>query len=211
MRNRSIRGTCDLYRDRPKNPSRDAWPSGRTQSSSLRHDAGAGFPVKCPFCTNAESKVTDTRASAQGDVIRRRRECESCARRFTTYERVEEVLPAVVKKDGRRESFDRQKVLGGLRRACEKRPVSLEALEAMIDSTERELMDSGEKEVSSRAVGEVIMRRLREVDSIAYVRFASVYRQFRDIDEFRAELETLAADPPLRAPPRADTTEERQR
>jgi len=167
--------------------------------------------VKCPFCTNAESKVTDTRASAQGDVIRRRRECESCARRFTTYERVEEVLPAVVKKDGRRESFDRQKVLGGLRRACEKRPVSLEALEAMIDSTERELMDSGEKEVSSRAVGEVIMRRLREVDSIAYVRFASVYRQFRDIDEFRAELETLAADPPLRAPPRADTTEERQR
>ena len=167
--------------------------------------------MKCPFCTNAESKVTDTRASAQGDVIRRRRECESCARRFTTYERVEEVLPAVVKKDGRRESFDRQKVLGGLRRACEKRPVSLEALEAMIDSTERELMDSGEKEVSSRAVGEVIMRRLREADSIAYVRFASVYRQFRDIDEFRAELETLAADPPLRAPPRADTTEERQR
>jgi transcriptional repressor NrdR len=167
--------------------------------------------VKCPFCTNAESKVTDTRASAQGDVIRRRRECESCTRRFTTYERVEEVLPAVVKKDGRRESFDRQKVLGGLRRACEKRPVSLEALEAMIDSTERELMDSGEKEVSSRALGEVIMRRLREADSIAYVRFASVYRQFRDIDEFRAELETLAADPPLRAPLRADSTEERQR
>ena len=155
--------------------------------------------MKCPFCANAESKVTDTRASAQGDVIRRRRECETCSRRFTTYERVEEVLPLVVKKDGRRESLDRQKLLGGLRRACEKRPISLDTLEAMVDATERELMDSGEKEVSSRALGESIMRRLRSVDSIAYVRFASVYRQFRDIEEFRAELETLAADPTLRA------------
>lgn len=164
--------------------------------------------MKCPFCTNVESKVTDTRASAQGDVVRRRRECESCARRFTTYERVEEVLPLVVKKDGRRESFDRQKLLGGLRRACEKRPVSLETLESMVDSTERELMDSGEKEVSSRALGESIMRRLRSADSIAYVRFASVYRQFRDIDEFRAELETLAAEP---HGPKADPTEERPR
>jgi len=151
--------------------------------------------VKCPFCANAESKVTDTRASAQGDVIRRRRECEACARRFTTYERVEEVLPLVVKKDGRREAFDRQKLLGGLRRACEKRPVSLETLESAVDAIERELMDSGEKEVSSRALGETVMRRLRGLDTIAYVRFASVYRQFRDIDEFRAELETLAAEP----------------
>lgn len=151
--------------------------------------------MKCPFCANAESKVTDTRASAQGDVIRRRRECEACARRFTTYERVEEVLPLVVKKDGRREALDRQKLLAGLRRACEKRPVSLETLEATIDAIERELMDSGEKEVSSRALGETVMRRLRALDSIAYVRFASVYRQFRDIEEFRAELETLAAEP----------------
>ncbi|HRG96351.1 MAG TPA: transcriptional regulator NrdR [Polyangiaceae bacterium] len=150
--------------------------------------------MKCPFCANAESRVTDTRASAQGDVVRRRRECESCARRFTTYERVEEVLPLVVKKDARREAFDRQKLLGGLRRACEKRPVSLEALEAMADATERELMDSGEKEVTSRALGESVMRRLRTADGVAYVRFASVYRQFRDIDEFRAELETLARD-----------------
>ncbi len=151
--------------------------------------------MKCPFCANAESKVTDTRASAQGDVIRRRRECEACVRRFTTYERVEEVLPLVIKKDGRREAFDRQKLLGGLRRACEKRPVSLEALESTIDAIERELMDSGEKEISSRALGETVMRRLRALDTIAYVRFASVYRQFRDIDEFRAELETLAAEP----------------
>ncbi len=151
--------------------------------------------MKCPFCASVESKVTDTRASAQGDVVRRRRECETCARRFTTYERVEEVLPLVVKKDGRREAFDRQKLLGGLRRACEKRPVSLEALEAMVDTTERELMDSGEKEVTSRALGESIMQRLRTADGVAYVRFASVYRQFRDIEEFRAELETLARAP----------------
>jgi transcriptional repressor NrdR len=150
--------------------------------------------VKCPFCANAESKVTDTRASAQGDVIRRRRECETCARRFTTYERVEDVIPLVVKKDGRREAFDRQKLLGGLRRACEKRPVPLESLEAMVDGVERELVDSGEKEVASRVLGEAVMRRLRAADTIAYVRFASVYREFRDIDEFRAELETLASD-----------------
>lgn len=156
--------------------------------------------MKCPFCANAESKVTDTRASAQGDVIRRRRECEACVRRFTTYERVEEVLPLVIKKDGRREAFDRQKLLGGLRRACEKRPVSLEALESTIDAIERELMDSGEKEISSRALGETVMRRLRALDTIAYVRFASVYRQFRDIDEFRAELETLAAEPKAGTP-----------
>ena len=150
--------------------------------------------MKCPFCANAESKATDTRASAQGDVIRRRRECEACARRFTTYERVEDVIPLVVKKDGRREAFDRQKLLGGLRRACEKRPVPLESLEAMVDGVERELVDSGEKEVPSRVLGEAVMRRLRAADTIAYVRFASVYREFRDIDEFRAELETLASD-----------------
>jgi transcriptional repressor NrdR len=156
--------------------------------------------VKCPFCSHVESKVIDSRASTAADVIRRRRECESCARRFTTYERVEEVLPLVVKKDGRREMFDRQKVLVGLRKACDKRAVSLETLEGVIDAIERALIDSGDKEVSAQAVGEKVMTELRKVDEIAYVRFASVYRSFRDIDEFRAELENIArtrkSDPP---------------
>ncbi len=175
--------------------SREREDPRRTVATAARLRGRLGAcAMKCPFCANGESRVTDTRASVQGDVVRRRRECESCARRFTTYERVEEVLPLVVKKDMRREAFDRQKLLGGLRRACEKRPVSLEALEAMADATERELMDSGEKEITSRALGESVMRRLRTADGVAYVRFASVYRQFRDIDEFRTELETLARD-----------------
>jgi transcriptional repressor NrdR len=148
--------------------------------------------MKCPFCASLESKVTDSRASATGDVIRRRRECEGCARRFTTYERVEEVLPLVVKKDGRREVFDRQKVLGSLRRACDKRAVPLARLEQTVDVIERELIDSGDKEVSSESVGERVMGRLREIDPVAYVRFASVYRQFRDIDELRTEIEQLS-------------------
>jgi len=148
--------------------------------------------VKCPFCGQLESKVTDSRAGTGGDVIRRRRECEACGRRFTTYERVEEVLPLVVKKDGRREAFDRQKVLGGLRRACDKRAVPLERMESIVDAIERELMDGGEKEVASERVGEKVMAHLREVDPVAYVRFASVYRQFRDIDELRSEIDQLS-------------------
>ncbi len=160
--------------------------------------------MRCPFCSHLESKVIDSRVGAAGDVTRRRRECESCARRFTTYERVEEVLPLVVKKDGRRETFDRQKVLAGLRKACDKRAVPLEKLEAIVDTVERELIDSGEKEVSAQAVGEKVMLELRKVDEIAYVRFASVYRSFRDIDEFRAELENIArerkSDAPKAAP-----------
>jgi len=133
-----------------------------------------------------------------GDVIRRRRECEACTRRFTTYERVEEVLPLVVKRDGRREAFDRQKVLGGLRRACDKRAVSTERLEVIVDAVERELMDSGDKEVRAEAVGERVMTQLRAVDPVAYVRFASVYRQFKDIDELRSEIDLLARpDGPL--------------
>jgi len=148
--------------------------------------------VKCPFCSHLESKVTDTRVGAAGDVTRRRRECEACARRFTTYERVEDVLPQVVKKDGRREIFDRQKVLVGLRKACEKRNVAQERLEAVVDRIERELIESGDKEVGAQLVGEKVMRELRSVDEIAYVRFASVYRSFRDIDEFRAELDNVA-------------------
>jgi transcriptional repressor NrdR len=159
--------------------------------------------VKCPFCGHLESKVTDSRAGTAGDVIRRRRECEECNRRFTTYERVEEVLPLVVKKDGRREAFERQKVLGGLRRACDKRAVPVERLDQLVDTIERELMEfvaRGEKEVSSEQVGERVMAHLRDVDPVAYVRFASVYRQFKDIDELRNEVEQLASKrgtPPL--------------
>ena len=138
------------------------------------------------------SKVIDSRVSTVGDVTRRRRECETCERRFTTYERVEEVVPFVVKKDGRREAFDRQKIMNGLRKACDKRAVPLSALESIIDSIERELIDTGEKEVSAQLVGERIMAHLRTTDEVAYVRFASVYRSFRDIDEFMSELENLA-------------------
>jgi len=150
--------------------------------------------VKCPVCSHLESKVVDSRVTGAGDVTRRRRECEACAARFTTYERAEEALPLVIKKDGRREAFDRRKVLGGLRKACDKRAVPLERLEAVVDAIERELYESGEKEVSAKLVGEKIMAELKKVDDIAYVRFASVYRSFRDIDEFRAELETLARE-----------------
>jgi transcriptional repressor NrdR len=135
--------------------------------------------------------VIDSRASAPGDVIRRRRECESCARRFTTYERLDDMVPVIVKKDGRREPFDRQKVLAGLSRACEKRPVSREALDALVDAVERGLIDTGDKEVSARLIGERVMRELSVLDDIAYVRFASVYRSFRDISELRAEVERI--------------------
>ncbi|MBK6698098.1 MAG: transcriptional repressor NrdR [Myxococcales bacterium] len=150
--------------------------------------------MKCPFCSHVESKVIDSRVSTAADVTRRRRECEKCQRRFTTYERVEEVLPLVAKRDGRREMFDRQKVLLGMRKACEKRPISLETIEGAVDQIERDLIDSGDKEVSATSVGERVMRHLRRLDDIAYVRFASVYRSFRDLDEFRAELEKLARD-----------------
>jgi transcriptional repressor NrdR len=151
-----------------------------------------------------------------GDVTRRRRECEKCARRFTTYERVEEVLPLVVKKDGRREMFDRVKLLGGLRRACDKRSIGIERLEQIVDSVERDLIDSGEKEIRAQAIGEKVMSHLRTLDDIAYVRFASVYRSFRDIEEFRAELEKIAQSrtepkPDSRSEPRSDARAERDR
>ncbi len=149
--------------------------------------------MRCPFCAHLESKVTDSRTGGAGDVTRRRRECEECTRRFTTYERVEEVLPLVVKKDGRRESFDRQKLLSGLRRASEKRPVSLAQLEALVDAVERELMDRGEKELPATDIGERVMNHLRGVDDVAYVRFASVYRSFEDLGAFRQELDRLDA------------------
>lgn len=150
--------------------------------------------MKCPFCGALDNKVTDSRLSSGDEMIRRRRECDRCARRFTTYERLELVLPLVVKKDGRREAFDRIKVMAGLRRACEKRPVSTEALDSMIDHIERTLVESGEKEIASAAVGEQVMRHLRELDQVAYVRFASVYRSFKDIHEFMAELSHLLTE-----------------
>lgn len=147
--------------------------------------------MKCPFCQALENKVIDSRLSKDGAAIRRRRECERCERRFTTYERVEEILPMVVKKDGGREMFDRAKVLSGIRKACEKRPVPVSVMEQIIEGLERELHDSGEKEVPSTYIGERVMERLRQVDGVAYVRFASVYRSFRDINEFLEELKHL--------------------
>jgi transcriptional repressor NrdR len=148
--------------------------------------------VRCPFCSHLESKVIDSRVSAAGDVIRRRRECEGCGRRFTSRERVEDVLPVVVKKGGERQPFDREKVMHSVRLACNKRPVAMDRLERFVDELERELIESEAKEVHSQEIGERVMRKLRELDEVAYVRFASVYRSFRDIDEFRSELDKMA-------------------
>lgn len=157
--------------------------------------------MKCPGCRDLNNRVIDSRLGKDGDVIRRRRVCERCGRRFTTYERVEEFLPAVVKKDGRREAFDRLKILSGLKKACEKRPVSVEVIEQTTDRIERSLLERGEKEVASSVVGEAVMSALHDLDTVAYVRFASVYRSFQDIDEFMQELEDLLKE--RRAPGRA--------
>ncbi len=140
--------------------------------------------MRCPFCGKMEDRVIDSRVSREGEVIRRRRECVACGRRFTTYERVEESLPLVVKKDGRRETFDRSKILTGLKKACEKRPVSADALERIVDRIEARLQEEGRKEVPSREIGEAVMAELQTLDAVAYVRFASVYREFRGVDEF---------------------------
>ena len=150
--------------------------------------------MRCPFCKRDDSKVLDSRESAEGTVTRRRRECLGCRKRFTTYERVEELAPLVVKKDGRREPFDREKLLAGLHKAVEKRPVSMDQLEALVAEVEVRLQERGEKEVPSSAIGEEVMRRLRALDQVAYVRFASVYRSFRDIEEFMDELKGLLDD-----------------
>ncbi len=147
--------------------------------------------MRCPFCQHMEDRVIDSRLTKDGDMIRRRRECANCQRRFTTYERVEETLPLVVKKDGRREAFDRSKILSGLQKACEKRPISVTVLEKLIDRIEQRLQDSGEREVHSREIGEQIMEELQKLDEIAYVRFASVYRSFRDVNEFMNEVKEL--------------------
>ncbi|HRJ19352.1 MAG: transcriptional regulator NrdR [Bryobacteraceae bacterium] len=145
----------------------------------------------CPFCGFAEDRVIDSRESKEGDVIRRRRECLQCLRRFTTYERIDEIPYLVVKKDGRREKFDRQKVLSGLLKACEKRPVSMARLAEIVDSVEGVLADKAEREISTAEIGELLMANLKGLDKIAYVRFASVYRDFQDVEAFLNELKHL--------------------
>jgi transcriptional repressor NrdR len=147
--------------------------------------------MRCPNCKHPDSKVTDSRTVSDGNVVRRRRECSKCNFRFTTYERVERVLPMIVKKDGRRESFDRSKALAGMRKACQKRHIPMEELDQAAERLEDEIMARGEKEVSSSVVGEWIMEYLKQLDDVAYVRFASVYRSFRDIDEFMQELSNI--------------------
>jgi transcriptional repressor NrdR len=147
--------------------------------------------MKCPYCGFPQDRVVDSRESKEADSIRRRRECEKCNRRFTTYERSDEIPYMVVKKDGRRERFDRQKILSGLLRACEKRPVSSTQLEEVVDATEGFLMDAPERERTTSEIGELIMKYLKGLDTVAYIRFASVYRDFKDVREFKEELEDL--------------------
>jgi len=147
--------------------------------------------MKCPFCGHLQDKVVDSRESKEGDAIRRRRQCLACQRRFTSYERIDEIPYMVVKKDGRRERFDRQKVLAGLLKACEKRPVSMVQLETIADKAEAVVQESSEREITTRTVGEMIMNELKNLDKVAYVRFASVYLDFKDVQEFMSELKDL--------------------
>jgi len=147
--------------------------------------------MKCPFCTSLRNRVIDSRLSKEGNSIRRRRECLNCKSRFTTYERVEEISPLVVKKDGRREAFDRNKIIVGMLKACEKRPISVKVIEDFVDGLERELQERGEREVESKEIGERVIQKLYELDEVAYVRFASVYRSFKDINQFMDELKEL--------------------
>ena len=150
--------------------------------------------MKCPFCAHLQDKVVDSREAREGDVVRRRRECLDCGRRFTTYERIDEIPYVVIKKDGRRERFDRGKVLAGLLRACEKRPVPMQKLEALVDEVESFVADSPNRERRSSEAGELIMNRLRQLDKVAYVRFASVYLDFKDVKEFMEELRHLLGE-----------------
>lgn len=147
--------------------------------------------MRCPYCGQLESRVVDSRVAKEGDVIRRRRECLSCGKRFTTYERVELSIPMVVKKDGRREFFSREKILKGIEKACEKRPVSVDDMDAIVRKIELELSQRGEAEVSSREIGEMVMRELYKLDKVAYVRFASVYKEFKEVEEFMEEVKRL--------------------
>ena len=147
--------------------------------------------MKCPFCGNMENKVIDSRLSKDGQVIRRRRECNDCSKRFTTYERIEEVLPMVVKGDGRREPFDHNKIVAGVRAACEKRPVPLTDVERLVDDIEKQLQETGEKEVEASVIGEEVLSRLADIDDVAYIRYASIFRNFGDLEEFARELNAL--------------------
>jgi transcriptional repressor NrdR len=150
--------------------------------------------VKCPFCAHIDDKVIDSREGRIGDTIRRRRECLKCGRRFTTYERIDEIPYMVIKKDGRRERFERQKILQGLLKACEKRPVATPKLEAIVDEIEGVVQESTERELTTTEIGEMIMQRLKKLDKVAYVRFASVYMDFKDVQEFMSELKNLLKD-----------------
>ena len=150
--------------------------------------------MKCPYCGHLENRVIDSRLSVNGEVTRRRRECDGCQRRYTTYERVEELLPMVVKRDGRRELFDRRKLIQGVTSACSKRPVSTEQIDAVAESIERELQECSDREVNATLLGEKVMVRLRALDQVAYVRFASVYRKFRDIEDFTQEVAKLVTE-----------------
>ncbi|MBI5198122.1 MAG: transcriptional repressor NrdR [Nitrospirae bacterium] len=154
--------------------------------------------MKCPFCGYVEDRVVDSREGRDGVAIRRRRECLSCRRRFTTYERVEDMLPMVVKKDGRREVFDRQKIIQGLIKACEKRPVSMETIEEFVAQIEKKFQEGGEKEIPSSVIGQEVMQGLHQLDEVAYVRFASVYRHFKDINEFMEELKDMLSERKVR-------------
>ena len=147
--------------------------------------------MKCPYCGFAQDRVVDSRESKEADSIRRRRECEKCNKRFTTYERIDEIPYMVVKKDGRREKFDRQKVLAGLLHSCQKRKVSVAQMQSIVDSAEAFVVDSPERERSTTSIGELIMHQLKDIDTVAYIRFASVYRDFKDVNEFKEELEGL--------------------
>ena len=147
--------------------------------------------MKCPFCGYLEDKVVDSREAKDGDAIRRRRECLQCSRRFTSYERIDEIPYMVVKKDGKREIFERNKIMAGLLRACEKRPISSSQLESIVDSVEKNVQDSTDRELPTSEMGKIIMRRLKELDKVAYVRFASVYLEFEDVSEFMTELKNL--------------------
>ena len=147
--------------------------------------------MKCPYCSKVDNKVIDSRLSKDGRTIRRRRECLDCSRRFTTYERLEEVLPMVIKKDGRRETFNRNKIIDGIKKSCQKRPISITKIEEFVDSLEVYFQELGKKEIDSKDIGERVINNLKEWDEVAYVRFASVYRQFKDINEFMTELEDI--------------------
>ena len=150
--------------------------------------------MKCPYCGETDNKVIDSRLSKDGNVIRRRRECLLCERRFTTYEQIEEVPVMIVKKDGRREVFNREKVSSGLMRACEKRNISVNVIQEFLDDLERDLKETGEKEIPSSVIGEKVMRKLHKLDKVAYVRFASVYREFKDVNDFFSELKSLLTE-----------------